>query len=488
MLDLVQFVAMKNAGRFTWSDKYLSDFVETTTINGVIHVFRGRSKIRQILWGLLLISSFFAVSVVIGYGIKEYVDKPTASTILVVPSVKNGLPFPAVTICNLNVHAATSEDEELDLSSILHSLFNSEDLVNKTGIFDECNEIIDSNNTNAAFNRDVWTMLLPDDKKFIYQCSFSYDAESEIMLCKDMFFPTLTPAGICYTFNGVRSKIPAPMAKNTGVRHGLNLILNIEQETHPTFHGLTGVKVIVHDRNDISRPNLYGISVAPGQNIAISVQRKVFIDETKENNCTNDDRDLSFFPSTVYSQFACRENEFYKHIADESVCGCVPGPYRPVTGPYTNTPNCTLHSLCCLQQEYFNYIVNSATCPLPCKFSMYDYKSSYSSFPNGHALKNIAKSLNLSDDAVKNNFLSVQVYLESLETHEYVTKYSKTLSGLFGDIGGLIGLFLGMSIISIMEVVVLILDELKKLLCSKKFKKKVAKVDNMLTNFLPNVQ
>ncbi|XP_011405340.1 PREDICTED: acid-sensing ion channel 1-like [Amphimedon queenslandica] len=479
---------MKNAGRFSWSDKYFSDFVETTTINGVIHVFRGRSKIRQIMWGLLLISSFIAVCVVIGFNIKEYVNKPTASTILVSPSVKNGLPFPAVTICNLNVYTPTGEDKEPDFSSVIHSLFNSQDLVNQTSLFDECSEVINSSDTSDAFDCEVWDLLLPDDKRFIYQCSFSHDADSEIVSCRDMFYPVLTPAGICYTFNGIRSKMPVPMAKDIGVRHGLNLILNIEQDSHPTFHGLTGVKVIVHDRNDISRPNLYGISVAPGQNVAISVERKVYIDKTKERDCTNDERELGFFPSTVYSQFACKENALYQHLADESVCGCVPNPYRPSTGPYINTPNCTLHSLCCLLQEYFDYRVSSATCPLPCQFSMYDYKSSYSSFPNGHALKSIAKSLNLSQDAVKNNFLSVQVYLESLETHEYVTKYSKTLTGLFGDIGGLIGLFLGMSIISIIEVLVLILDELKKLLCIKKFRKKVKKVDDMLTHFLPDVK
>ena len=49
---------MPGGKRYKWSNRYFSDFVETMTINGVFHIFKGRSKIRQILWGLLVIGAF----------------------------------------------------------------------------------------------------------------------------------------------------------------------------------------------------------------------------------------------------------------------------------------------------------------------------------------------------------------------------------------------------------------------------------------------
>ena len=90
---------------YKWSNRYFSDFVETTTINGVFHIFRGRSKIRQMLWGLLVISAFIGYTVTFGYVVKKYIDKPTASTITqVISSEKEGIPFPLVTICNFNIY------------------------------------------------------------------------------------------------------------------------------------------------------------------------------------------------------------------------------------------------------------------------------------------------------------------------------------------------------------------------------------------------
>ena len=143
-----------------------------------------------------------------------------------------------------------------------------------------------------------------------------------------MFYEELTPAGICYIFNSIRSNMTAPIVKTTNVRYGLKLILNIEQETHPTFDDITGVKVIIHERNDIPRPNLHGISVPPGQNVDIGVHRTVYVDDTDEVNCNkNPEGNLNFLPAgVIYSQYACRENKLYENLANENICGCVPNP------------------------------------------------------------------------------------------------------------------------------------------------------------------
>ncbi|XP_011405344.1 PREDICTED: acid-sensing ion channel 1-like [Amphimedon queenslandica] len=472
-----------------WTDQYFSDFIDTTTINGVFQIFRGRSKIRQIFWGLLFIGSFIGCIVTFGYSFRNFAQKPTASTIKVITQAQTGLAFPAVTICNLNIYQNPNYSNVLssEMYALIQYLFETDDIFNEFNITSECKDLID--NASEDYGKEsLYDMLLPKDysSNLIYDCTFRDDALGDAMSCKDQFYPVLTPGGICYTFNGVRSEMIAPVIKSIGIKYGLKLVLNIEQETHPTFDGRTGVKVIIHERNDIPRPNLYGINVSPGQNIDIGVSRSFFIDETDQDKCNNDiEGNFPFLPNIVYSQFACRINQLYERLSQQRNCGCLPIPYRPESGPYTNTPNCTLGNLCCLLRE-FPIADASSTCQLPCNYSVYEYRDSYSSFPNGRALTEIARKVNMSKTDVKENFLSVNVFFEALHTTESITQYTYGAVDLLGELGGNMGLFLGISIISIMEVIMLILDEIKHL-CPKKVKKKFDNIDDKLRNYIPDI-
>ena len=468
---------------YIWSDKYFSDFIETTTINGIFQIFRGRSKIRQILWGLLFIGSFVGCMVTFGYSFEKFIKKPTASTITL--QSEDSFTFPAVTICNLNIYKnpAVSSIIDNETFTLIQHLFRSGSYLEPYNINQQCKEKIE-NNIGLHEREDLWNLLLPPkENNFIYYCGFTYEASSKVISCENKFYPVITPAGICYTL----SEEEAPVVKAIGSRYGLELILNIEQETHPTFNGKVGAAVIVHERNDIPRPTLYGISVPPGQNVDIAIQRQIFMDETKQNNCTQGEKkDFPFLPNVVYSQFACRRNELFEALANESGCGCIPSPYRPSTGCYANTPNCTLNDLCCLIERFSNYDRNS-TCELPCNYTVYKYENSYSGFPEGETLNQIASTMNMTKEAVKNNFLSVHVFLEDVQTTKSITQYTYGEVDLLGELGGNMGLFLGISIISIMEVLVLVLDEIKKLVCPKKVIQKFNKWDKRLRKYIPDV-
>ncbi|XP_011405345.1 PREDICTED: acid-sensing ion channel 4-like [Amphimedon queenslandica] len=450
---------------FKWSDQYFNDFVETTTINGVFHIFRGRTKTRRLLWGLLFFISFVSCTIVLGFSFKRYSEKPTVSAINVILG-ENGIPFPSVTVCNQNFYKDLNVSNETN--ALIHHLFHSGGFLHDINRTQQCK--IDEDRHDF----ELQDLLIPKENNFIHYCAFSHQAESEIMLCKDKFFPTLTPAGICYTFNGVRSKTRAPKMTTTGKRYGLRLILNIEQETHPVFDGVAGVQVIVHESNDIPRPNLHGVGVSPGQNVDIGVKRAIMFDETDQDECIKDNgKDLPFLPGVVYSQYACRQNELYESLADKNLCNCIIDPFE------LGNATCSSHDLCCLQQQFTEHDRNSS-CRPPCKYTYYDIMNSYSSFPEGHALTEIKNSINASEDYIKKNFLSASVFLQALETRETTTRYSYGVVELLGELGGNLGLFLGISIISVMELLVLVIDEVKKCVCPKKVKQKFEKFDDKL--------
>ena len=95
--------------------------------------------------------------------------------------------------------------------------------------------------------------------------------------------------------------------------------------------------------------------------------------------------------------------------------------------------------------------------------------------------------MNMSEETVKDNFLSVNVFLEALQTTKTVTQYTYLVSDLLGTLGGNMGLFLGISIVSLFEVLVLVLDEIKALVCPKKVIKKFDEFDDKLRKYIPDV-
>lgn len=476
----------KTVRGYQWTDEHLSDFLDTTTIAGVFHIFRERSSLRRLLWGIVFIVCVIGCLVLLGLSTAMFIDKPTATTIIVSSTEESGLPFPAVTICNLNIKRndtnITINDEAYQL---LNFLFNPDDDFllhaqgyNSTSILRECNRKL-ATFSKEERDQDIWTSLT-SDVNLIQYCGFSAGANSEIISCKEDFQPILTTAGICYTYNGIQNGKPDKIITTTGLKYGMKMILNIDQETHPSLDGIVGAKVIVHERDDIARPNLYGVSVSPGQNADISVLKTIRIDETSEAKCI-EDRHLELLPEFEYSQFACRTNALLEHIAQESTCDCLLRiqPDKPSTGPYVNMRNCTFDDICCLVDQFESFDQYS-DCPLPCNFQNYHEQVTYSSFPNGVFLNNLAASMNMSRESIRDNFLSVHVFIEELEVTTSITQYTFGAVSWLADIGGQLGLFLGVSIITIFEVIILMSDMIFKKICPKKCTKTVERIQEAI--------
>ncbi|XP_019859925.1 PREDICTED: acid-sensing ion channel 5-like [Amphimedon queenslandica] len=449
-------------------DKVSKYFKKKITIAGLSHVFPERTKkddrtrsgltnpekIIMVIWALFFTGCVLGCLVLIGLSTKRFVDKPTASTITVVSHDKTGLPFPAVTICNLNLKKNDSDFLLNTTYQAIISLYNAD----KSSQFTSNKKIDHLLNTctaslsNSIQNATIWDIVSPEMavNEFIHYCGFLHGADSDVVMCKDLFEPVLTSAGICFTFNGTNK-----LANSTGRRYGLKLVLNIQQEERPSFSGKLGVKLVIHDGKDIARPSLYGISVPPGFAVDVGVRKMATRDETSEAKCI-DDMNLPFFPSDKfqYSQFACRENAVAENIARGSKCNCVIQPDRS-PGLYASTPNCTFSKACCLLQEHYRFHPEEIDCPLPCHFEYYEHTASYSSFPNGQYLQLLMEELNMSAEYVKDNFLSIDVFFDDFQVTTTTTKYTYGIEALLGEIGGLLGLFIGVNIINFFELLVL---------------------------------
>ena len=464
------------SGSCHYNDHYLRKWVEETSLYGIPHVFKGKSKIRRIIWALILVGLSGGCLYTVGRNLERFLKKPTTTTVAVESAELTGLAFPAVTVCRLNAYDSS------EIARFTEFLFNPDlayDIhVSKNTAIGMCDKVL-NNITEDVRKSAIWEVIQKSLSNFVYFCGFNEDFDNNITSCEKELQTVLTSLGICYTFNSITNGKPNVYVTATGAKYGLKMIFNISQINHPSIEGNTGIKIVVHERNDVPRPNLYGFGIPPGRNAYIGVRKKIDIDHTSNVGCI-DDRELSFYPYYEYSQFACRLNAHVKHIAQPNTCNCILDPStRPSSGPYSNTPNCTFNDTCCLLNQSSSFDPRDR-CPLPCHFEYYDSQISYSSFPTGPYLEYLAMSLNMSKDSIRDEVMSVSVFYEDLQVTTTTTEYSYPPTAFLADLGGALGLFLGASLIAFIEIGMLLLDEFKRICLPRKCKKKVDEVDGSI--------
>ncbi|XP_011407119.1 PREDICTED: acid-sensing ion channel 2-like [Amphimedon queenslandica] len=205
---------------------------------------------------------------------------------------------------------------------------------------------------------------------------------------------------------------------------------------------------------------------------------------TRESNCVRSNsntRSLDFFPGLPYTASTCHIDAEYRNYADTNKCGCSPE-VNPSSN--VNTRNCTIADICCLSQERRTFNP-STNCPLSCDHLTYNVEPSYSKLFSGDSSESAAESFGTAIEEVEASLLSVYIYFDEMLATQLFTDYSYTFANLLADMGGLLGLFTGASVISLLEVCILLFDVLKNLLLTREMKKAVEKLESKIN--LPNV-
>ena len=119
------------------------------------------------------------------------------------------------------------------------------------------------------------------------------------------------------------------------------------------------------------------------------------------------------------------------------------------------------------------YRPESCNCVSACEYTTFDISTSYTAFPAKNSLQTLIEVLqNETGEALptsmsyyEENILIIDIYFESLNVELQTTKDAYGVVALLSDIGGQLGLFLGVSVISVMEFVTWVVDELKDRCC-----------------------
>ena len=471
MTDLATHYSSGTADKMTWKKRLFKKdstnfmkYIESTTAHGVVRIFTGKSITRRLFWLVIVLVAAGGCLYNISDRISFLVSAPTSTTISL--SRRNNVAFPAVTVCNLNRFRLDALQER-NLSGFIRSAFVLNEL-------EDCEAALDNFTLSGAIDipavevdyeeltNDTRTVL----EDFIVDCYFA----GRKCNVTEMFEPVFTSLGICYTFNSGRMKELA-VASGTGQRQGLTLFVNVDQFRYSSPID-AGVKIAIHPQSEPPLPDDQGIGIPTGRNAFISIRERRIEDKTGRNcNSKGETSGLNFLQReyTTYSESACLVDCMQTNIADNCDCVAAHSFYSPDASEYTSLHKCTLEDICCVMNELL--LPSNCTCSAACSAITYESSVSYSYFPAEYLSQLLGHRFNFSPTIFPTNFLVANVYFETLNVQSETTSFAYSFIALLSDIGGQLGLFLGVSVISIMEFGTWIVDEIKdRIFCTSEKK------------------
>ena len=435
-------------------DSIFMEYIENTSANGVSKMFTKQYSVpRRLFWLVIILGATAACLYTIIDRIIFLASGPTSTTSTITRT--RPLEFPAVTICNINFFAAGSLEAFGLLEAGVHGLnpLGSTDCDTSIGSNPLAKEVVLDDLSSKNLSRSL--------SDFILGCFFLDD------LCDmehDFKFSSLG-FGACYTFNGY-SKMPPLEINGAGSHHGLFLLLNINQSEYTSSALLdAGVRIFIHRSSEPAQILGQGISVPPGRAAFIGLRQETIVNQAGVDCVTNyDNSQFNFLGNNFnYSASACLIDCQITTVAN--VCGCYhfSSDLRPSNPIYANISNCTFSDICCIQ-EVLSSVLN-CTCPSSCVTTFYDSSTSYSSMPAEYVHKYFS-DFDILD--IDKNFVEVLIYFQTDIVETETTTFSYDFVALISDIGGQLGLFLGISVITVVEFFIWLLDEgLDRMCCFK---------------------
>ncbi|XP_053320789.1 amiloride-sensitive sodium channel subunit beta-like [Spea bombifrons] len=398
-----------------------------------------------------------------------YLQYPTQERVTLVNSAR--LPFPAITLCNLN-RARMSQLNASKYQSLANHLSEGSD------------EDTPKNDARERYLAFALSQLSAEE-----QMSLGHQLQDMLISCvfhdevcdESFFTPFLNPKlGSCYTFNGLRHRSlqdtssvkPAAVlnATKAGFSYGLTMELFIEQNEYiSSLSTAAGLRVVLHGQGKMPFPEDEGVNVPPGQESDIGVV-KVHVKRLAKpynSRCSSGENIRNYYADvygTDYSREACKKSCAQAKMIKN--CGCrmweFPAP------PGLDVPLCNISepsvNTCVEMYEYkLSHDQLKCQCPLQCEEENFELTMSSSQWPSSMYLDSFAKRLRSKKGSqrmqtIRDNVVKVVVYYQQLNYELIEEVPSMQLVDLFSSIGGLVGLWIGVSVCTVAEFFELILN------------------------------
>ncbi|XP_017090672.2 pickpocket protein 28 [Drosophila bipectinata] len=441
---------------------------------------------------------------------------PHATSILKVP-------FPAITICNMNQvqKSLVEKYREGSFESALLKLLCGSDKWQSSEFDDDLSLLNIAGNT-LSISDFVSNHSQPCERMLLY-CRFS----AVVHNCRDMFQQIMTDEGLCCVFNfeppeylykpfadsgrnltngfglqgvkwdpesGYPEELPPKFfpstASGTGITLGFTAVLDAQiSEYYCSSTNGPGFKVYFHNPIEVPMVKEAGLITAIGYetNYRIEMVRAEAVAAIRSisregRQCLfKNEKDLIFY--RIYTRLNC-ENECMSAYLYES-CSCIPFDFPKI---YSNASTCTmLDTFCVRRAQRSTNRPRWAKCRSQCLPTCFDlnYLASGFSFPlavNDFLLANpLVESINKS--YLGENIAVINVYFRESVYYGNMKNAYVGLTEFLSNVGGVMGLFMGFSVISLAELLYfLILKPLVELFVWKRTSSHVASESSLKQN------
>ena len=282
------------------------EFASNTTVHGLRHVVQASlPACRRLVWAILLFAALGAYSYNSTISFKKFISRPIRTEISQ-ETPRDGLKFPAVTICNLNQFMktkidTTDEDENfeklgLNISGCSETRTVRGNLTCGQALlcaFSDYGPLL-VDNCNYSTRQRIMSVLnhtkrIYDEKEFLAKyghdlfgnnsmggdlkhCAFT-DLE-QITCSEHHFIPVVTNGGICYTFNsGYNGSTKSKLFRSfyEGSNFGLAIALNVQTNESTFSASSSGLAVNVHDQDTYANYHT-AFKVQPGVHASVAIK------------------------------------------------------------------------------------------------------------------------------------------------------------------------------------------------------------------------
>ncbi|CAL2030258.1 hypothetical protein CAEBREN_32534 [Caenorhabditis brenneri] len=460
-------------GVFWTGLKYVfTDFSCWTSTHGVPHIGMANAKWLRAFWILVVLVN-------IGLFIWQFITLLTNYLSFSVNTETTlqfaERTFPTVTICHLNPWKLTeTKSVDPDMSSLIDA-YNSYSSSAQFGL-------PASLTADRQQQANKWTLMYSErlmDKQYDDDANIAYSYDDMVVSCtynaktcnitdfNDFYNPSY---GNCLQFNtdGYYN------SSRAGPLYGLRMVMRTDQATYLPWTEASGVIIDIHMQDEIPYPDVFGYFAPPGTASSLGVS---YVQTTRlakpYGTCTTKTKLTTTHYTGAYTVEACFRSCMQEKII--ATCGCYYPAYShaPNTTQFTSCDNGvqTLTNLGCVDQinsadsTEFD-VLTDCDCPQPCEVDSYSVTVSTAQWPSDSYTPTECNPGGPSGpwdasgetclDWYKANTILIEIYYERMNFQVLTESPAYTFVNFISDVGGQVGLFLGMSIISVIEYLVLL--------------------------------
>jgi hypothetical protein len=461
-----------------------------STIHGVVQAINGEELWKKVLWSISIISAFIMFFLVAKMNLETYHAYPVTTTTRFVNEKEAS--FPAVAVCNTNPF--TTEKSVDFLTEYIENTTDTKYNATNQSKINFVNNHFFQTGYNQSFEYEASNYVFfhqTDEQKK----SFGLPIEQMLINCQfngvqchaaNWTWMYTLWNGNCFVFN----KENTNKVKSINKENGLTVeIFTGHEDLIPAYQKSSGFQIFIfnHSKNLESSLDQFipRYSVRPGTEINLEIKRK-FIKKMPSpySECEVDDKStIDSWNSKLYrelvqtgkkyEQYNCYYRAFREVVVEKCKCAIKDGDVKEKVKICLSK-----EELDCRRNLDSTYFQTrrfdgrfDADCPLECDTEELEMRASLENFPTNYYgqyllqnnlnfnrsyvnLKNVTFDLNY----IKRSVTRIHFYYSKIGHELLVEVESMSVISLLANTGGMMGLFVGMSLLSMIEIVHVLID------------------------------